>query len=132
MNEWWRSAREAAELAMTPWIRSRPNSNSVPMRYSRPRASARSGMAQTFPSRSWVRFAYRDRLIRSADHPVVQRLRGLPDVSDSVKWSWWILNSSPPATDRNPFVWWRTNCEAAGAFEYGGTVRSCAALRDGP
>jgi hypothetical protein len=76
-NEWHRSAAEAAELAMTRWIRVK--------------AHLALGAYETFeaggiiPEPEWpretlaelLRIAFTDRLVDSLDHPVVRRLRGL-------------------------------------------------------
>jgi hypothetical protein len=74
--EWWRSAQEAAELAMTKWIRVR--------------ADMALGAYQLFeagsnvPEPEWpelsfmemLKIGFRDRLVDQADHPVLRRLRG--------------------------------------------------------
>jgi hypothetical protein len=75
--DWWRSAREAAELAATQWIRVRANQNL--------------GAYEIFtaegvlPEPEWpelgfwdlIKLAFRDHLIDRLDHPVLKRLRGL-------------------------------------------------------
>ena len=74
--DWWRSSREAAELAMTSWIRVRANMNL--------------GANDIFQAESvisdpewpqlgfWelIKIAFRDHLIDRLDHPVIKRLRG--------------------------------------------------------
>ena len=74
--DWWRSAREAAELAMKSWVRVRANMNL--------------GAYDTFQAESviaepewpqlgfWdlIKIAFRDRLVDRIDHPVIKRLRG--------------------------------------------------------
>jgi hypothetical protein len=77
INEWHRSAAEAAELAMTSWVRVKANmslgSNEIF------EASA------TIPDPAWpaltfqelLRIAFRDHMVSSLDHPVIKRLRGL-------------------------------------------------------
>src|SRR5262245_30703753 len=74
--DWWRSSREAAELAMKSWIRARANMNL--------------GAYDIFQAESvisdpewpqlgfWelIKIAFRDHLIDRIDHPVIQRLRG--------------------------------------------------------
>lgn len=74
--DWWRSLREAAELAKTSWIRVRANVNL--------------GAYDIFlaegviPDPEWpelgfwdlIRIAFRDHLIDRLDHPVVDRLQG--------------------------------------------------------
>lgn len=75
--DWWRSSREAAELAMTRWVRVRANMSL--------------GAYDIFeaegvlPEPEWpelsfwdlVKLAFRDHLIDRLDHPVLKRLRGL-------------------------------------------------------
>jgi hypothetical protein len=74
--EWWRSEREAAERAMTSWLRIKANMSLSAYEIS----VAESEMADpVWPELSFqelVRIAYRDRLITTLDHPVVKRLRG--------------------------------------------------------
>jgi len=74
--DWWRSSREAAELAMKSWIRVRANMNL--------------GAYDIFQAESvisdpewpqlgfWelIKIAFRDHLIDRLDHPVIKRLRG--------------------------------------------------------
>lgn len=76
-NEWWRSSREAAEIAITRWVRIR--------------AEMSLGAYQIYeaegqiPEPDWpdlsyqelLRIAFRDRMIDRVDHPVIHRLRGL-------------------------------------------------------
>ena len=75
--EWWRSAREAAELAMTQWVRVKANINLGAYEMT----AAQSVMSEPeWPDVSFqeiIRLAFRDRLITSLDHPVIKRLRGL-------------------------------------------------------
>ena len=77
VNEWWRSAREAAELAVTRWIRLKANMGLGAYEI----FEAQSIMADPqWPELSFqelLRIAFRDRLIDRVDHPVVRRLRGL-------------------------------------------------------
>jgi hypothetical protein len=74
--DWWRSGREAAELAMKSWIRVRANMNL--------------GAYDIFQAESviadpewpqlgfWelIKIAFRDHLVDRIDHPVIKRLRG--------------------------------------------------------
>ena len=74
--DWWRSSREAAELAMKSWIRVRANMNL--------------GAYDIFQAESvisdpewpqlgfWelIKIAFRDHLVDRIDHPVIKRLRG--------------------------------------------------------
>jgi hypothetical protein len=74
--EWWRSMREAAELAMTQWIRTKPNMSLGAYEI----FVAESTMSEPeWPTVSYadlIKLAFRDRLIDSLSHPVVKRLRG--------------------------------------------------------
>jgi hypothetical protein len=75
--EWWRSAREAAELAMKQWIRTKANTSLGAYEM----FVAESAMSEpVWPEATYqelIRLAFRDRLISSLDHPVIKRLRGL-------------------------------------------------------
>jgi hypothetical protein len=75
--EWWRSMREAAELAMTQWVRTKANMSLGAYEM----FVAESAMSEpTWPEATYqdlIRLAFRDRLISSLDHPVIKRLRGL-------------------------------------------------------
>jgi hypothetical protein len=76
-TEWPRSAREAAELAMTRWVRMKANMSLGAYEIT----VAESVMADpVWPELSYpelVRVAFRDRIITTLDHPVIKRLRGL-------------------------------------------------------
>jgi hypothetical protein len=76
-SEWPRSERMGAELAMTQWVRTRPNMSLGAWEHT----IAKSVMAApVWPEQSYqelVRIAFRDRMVTSIDHPVVKRLRGL-------------------------------------------------------
>jgi len=77
INEWHRSAADAAELAMRRWLRCRANMSL--------RAYEMFEAASTIPDPEWpklpfqelLRIGFRDRLIDRLDHPVIKRLRGL-------------------------------------------------------
>jgi hypothetical protein len=75
--EWWRSMREAAELAMQQWLRIKANMSLGAYEM----FVAESAMsAPVWPEATYqdlIRLAFRDRLITSVDHPVIKRLRGL-------------------------------------------------------
>ena len=76
-TDWPRSAREAAERAMTQWVRLKPNMSLGAYEI----IVSESVMADpVWPEPTYqdlVRIAYRDRMITTVDHPVVRRLRGL-------------------------------------------------------
>jgi hypothetical protein len=75
--EWWRSQREAAELAMSRWIRVKANMSLGAYEM----FEAQGVMSEpTWPDASFqelIRIAFRDRMIDRVDHPVIRRLRGL-------------------------------------------------------
>jgi hypothetical protein len=75
--EWWRSMREAAELAMQRWLRVKANMSLGAYEM----FVAESAMSEpVWPEATYqdlIRLAFRDRLITSVDHPVIKRLRGL-------------------------------------------------------
>jgi hypothetical protein len=75
--EWWRSMREAAELAMKQWIRTKSNMSlgAYEMYVAESTMSEPEWPDVTF--QELIRLAFRDRLITSLDHPVIKRLRGL-------------------------------------------------------
>jgi hypothetical protein len=76
-TEWPRSAREAAELAMTQWVRMKANMSLGAYDIT----VAESVMADpVWPQVSYqelLRTAFRERIVTTIDHPVVRRLRGL-------------------------------------------------------
>jgi hypothetical protein len=75
--EWWRSMREAAELAMNQWVRTKANMSLGAYEM----FVAESTMSEpVWPEATYqelIRLAFRDRLISTLDHPVIKRLRGL-------------------------------------------------------
>jgi len=76
-TEWARSMREAAELAMRQWVRTKANMSLGAYEI----FVAEGAMTEpTWPEATYqdlIRLAFRDRLITSLDHPVIKRLRGL-------------------------------------------------------
>ena len=76
-TEWARSLREAAEMAMTRWVRVKANMSLGAYEIT----VAEGVMADPkWPELSFqelLRIAYRDRMVTKIDHPVVKRLRGL-------------------------------------------------------
>jgi hypothetical protein len=75
--EWWRSMREAAELAMKQWVRVKANMSlgAYEMFVAESAMSEPEWPDVTF--QDLIKLAFRDRLITSLDHPVIKRLRGL-------------------------------------------------------
>jgi hypothetical protein len=76
-NEWWRSAREAAELAMRQWVRIKANMSLGAYEMFSPESVMQDPTWPELPFNELLRIAFKDRIISSADHPVVKRLRGL-------------------------------------------------------
>jgi hypothetical protein len=75
--EWWRSMREAAELAITKWTRVRANKHLGAYEMFVAESAMSEPIWPEVGFQELVRLAFRDRLITSLDHPVIKRLRGL-------------------------------------------------------
>jgi hypothetical protein len=75
-SEWWRTGREAAELAMRSWVRVKPNMKDGHYDV----FQAESVMAEPeWPALDFwalVKIAFRDHLVDRVDHPVIKKLRG--------------------------------------------------------
>jgi hypothetical protein len=72
---WWKSGREAAELAMKDWVRVKANMNLGA--YDIFKAAVVS--EPDWPTLGYwdlIKIAFRDHLIDRIDHPVIKRLRG--------------------------------------------------------
>jgi len=76
--EWHRSAREAAELATTRWVRCKANRSLGAYDIFQAEACIAEPTWPDLTFQEVIRIAFRDRLITSMDHPVIKRLRGLP------------------------------------------------------
>ena len=76
-TEWPRSEREAAEKAMTQWVRMKANMSLGAYEIIVPESVIVDPVWPELSFQELVRIAYRDRIITSLDHPVVRRLRGL-------------------------------------------------------
>ena len=76
-NEWWRSAREAAELPMTKWVRIKANMSLGAYEIFSAESVMQDPVWSELPFNELLRIAFRDRIIDSLSHPVVKRLRGL-------------------------------------------------------
>jgi hypothetical protein len=74
---WWTSAREAAEMAMTKWVRLQANKSLGAYEIT----AATTQIAEPeWPEVSFgelLRIAFHNKLVDKIDHPVIQRLRGL-------------------------------------------------------
>ena len=75
--EWHRSAREAAELAMTGWVRCKANLSLGAYEVFKTQGCISEPVWPDLDFQQIIRIAFRDRLITSLDHPVIKRLRGL-------------------------------------------------------
>jgi hypothetical protein len=77
-NAWWQSAREAAELAVTKWVRMKANMSlgayEITVAESEMTDPDWTGL-ECFAD--LLRIAFRGRLISDLEHPVIKRLRGL-------------------------------------------------------
>jgi hypothetical protein len=76
-TEWPRSAREAAELAMTRWVRLKANMSLGAYEITVAESVMVDPVWPELTYQDLVKIAYRDRMITTVDHPVVRRLRGL-------------------------------------------------------
>ena len=76
-NEWWRSAREAAELAVTRWIRVKANMNLGAYDIFEAEGKIPEPEWPDLSFQELLRIGFRDRMIDRVDHPVIRRLRGL-------------------------------------------------------
>jgi hypothetical protein len=75
-NEWHRSAAEAAELATHKWVRTTANMSLGAYEVFEATGDLPEPTWPDLPFEKILEIAFRDRIIGSPDHPVVQRLRG--------------------------------------------------------
>ena len=75
--EWWRSMREAANLAMTQWVRIKANKHLGAYEMFVAESVMSEPVWPEVSFRELIKLAFRDRLITQLDHPVIKRLRGL-------------------------------------------------------
>jgi hypothetical protein len=75
--EWWRSMREAAELAMKQWVRTKANISLGAYEIFVAEGTISEPVWPEATYQDLIKLAFRDRLISSLDHPVIKRLRGL-------------------------------------------------------
>jgi hypothetical protein len=76
-TEWPRSAREAAELAMTRWVRMKANMSLGAYEITVAESVMADPVWPELPYAELVRIAFRERIVTTLDHPVIRRLRGL-------------------------------------------------------
>jgi hypothetical protein len=77
INEWHRTAMEAAERAMTRWVRVKANMGLGAYEVFEAASSIPDPTWPEYSFHQLLEIAFRDRLIKSLDHPVIKRLRGL-------------------------------------------------------
>jgi len=75
-NAWWKSAREAAALAETSWIRVKPNMSIGGYDMWEPESVISEPEWPALDYWALIKIAFKDHLITSLDHPVIKRLRG--------------------------------------------------------
>jgi hypothetical protein len=75
-NEWHRSAAEAAELAMHKWLRVTANMSLGAYEVFEATGDLPEPIWPKLPLNKILEIAFRDRIIDTLDHPVIQRLRG--------------------------------------------------------
>ena len=76
INEWHRSAAEAAERAMTKWMRVKSNMAMGAYEMFEAQSAIPEPEWPDYPYKELLRIAFRDKLVSSPDHPVIKRLRG--------------------------------------------------------
>jgi hypothetical protein len=76
-RSWAETARQAAELAKTKWVRLVPDMGLGGYRIYQAEGALSEPEWPDKPLNEIMEIAFRDRIVDSADHPVVRRLRGL-------------------------------------------------------
>jgi hypothetical protein len=76
-NEWNRSAAEAAEMAMTRWVRVKANMSLGAYEIYEAQSVIPDPKWPEQPFQELLRIGFRDRLVNSLEHPLVKRLHGL-------------------------------------------------------
>jgi hypothetical protein len=76
-NIWHQSAHEAAERAMTGWMRVKANMSLGAYEMFAAEGSLHDPEWPNLPFNELLRIAFKDRLVDRIDHPVVKRFRGL-------------------------------------------------------
>jgi hypothetical protein len=74
--EWWRSAREAAELAMTSWVRVKANQSLGAYELYTAAGNIPDPEWPSLTLREILQIAFREFMISTTDHAVLKRLRG--------------------------------------------------------
>jgi hypothetical protein len=76
-NAWAETAREACDLAKTAWVRLAPDMSLGAYRIYEAEGQLSEPAWPDKPLSELLKLGFRDRIIDSADHPVIKRLRGL-------------------------------------------------------
>ena len=76
-NEWHRSAAEAAERAMKKWVRVTASMSLGAYEIFEASGDLPEPVWPDFSFQEILRIAFRERIVDRADHPLVQRLRGI-------------------------------------------------------
>jgi hypothetical protein len=76
VNEWHRSAQEAAEIAMERWIRVKANMSLGAYEIFEAASRVADPQWSELTFQELLRIAFRDRLVNHLDHAVIKRLRG--------------------------------------------------------
>ena len=76
-NEWHRSAAEAAERAMKKWVRVTSSMSLGAYEIFEASGELPDPLWPDFSFQEILKIAFRERLVDRADHPLVQRLRGI-------------------------------------------------------
>jgi hypothetical protein len=74
--DWWKSAREAAELAMTSWVRLKANTSLGAYEVFTASGNIPDPEWPQLSLRELLRIAFREYMVDSVDHAVIKRLRG--------------------------------------------------------
>jgi len=76
INEWHRSAAEAAERAMTTWLRVKADMALGAYAMFEASSTIPDPIWPTYSFKELLKIGFRDRLVDRLDHPVIKRLRG--------------------------------------------------------
>lgn len=76
INEWHRSAGEAAERAMTAWLRVKADMALGAYAMFEASSTIPDPIWPTYSFKELLKIGFRDRLVDRLDHPVIKRLRG--------------------------------------------------------
>jgi hypothetical protein len=76
VNEWHRSAAEAAEMAMKKWVRVKPNMSLGAYEIFQSQGIIPEPEWPTLPYTELLRIGFRDKYVGDLSHPLIKRLRG--------------------------------------------------------